>query len=599
MNMTTKHDDPQDNMDRLNANLARVEELSRRLVRVLSSKKVPNPGLQGPNQELWAKAAAAYWTEMIHDPAKVMEQQVKYWSETMKHFIAAQKVLAKGKFEAPADPGPRDRRFAHPLWDTNPYFNFIKQQYQLNAAAMEDALKDIDDLSPMEQRRLRYFTRQIIDMMAPTNFLGTNPEALEKAVETDGQSLVNGLERLIEDLEANDGELVVKLADDTAFHLGENIGTAPGKVVWRNRMMELIQYSPSTEQVHELPLIVFPPWINKFYILDLKKENSLIRWITDQGYTLFVVSWVNPDHTYADVGLEQYIEEGYLEAIRVAKEICRVKQVNVVGYCIAGTTLSLTLAHMKAQGDKSIKSATFFTALTDFSDQGEFTPFLQDDFIDAIEVEATRAGVLESYIMARTFSFLRANDLVYQPAIRSYMMGQTPPAFDLLYWNGDGSNLPAKMAMQYLRKLCQDNELANGTFELFGENLKLKDVDVPLFAVTCETDHIAAWKDCYRGVQQMGARDKTFLVSESGHIAGVVNPPSRNKYGHYINTDLKLDAAAWKEGAEFHKESWWPRWEAWLKPRSGKMVPAREPGDNTHPPLLPAPGSYVREKAHV
>ena len=277
---------------------------------------------------------------------------------------------------------------------------------------------------------------------------------------------MKGLENLIADLEANNGELVVRLADDRAFELGENIATAPGEVVYRNRMMELIQYSPSTEQVHTTPLIIFPPWINKFYIMDLKPQNSLIRWIVDQGYTLFVVSWVNPDETYAEVGLEEYVEEGFLTAIREVKAITGQRTVNAVGYCIAGTTLHLTLALMAKRGDKSVKSATFFTALTDFSDQGEFTPFLQDDFIDGIEHEVAEQGVLRSFVMGRTMSFLRSIDLVYQPAVRSYMMGETPPAFDLLYWNGDGSNLPARMTVQYLRGLCQRNEFVGDGFEL-------------------------------------------------------------------------------------------------------------------------------------
>jgi polyhydroxyalkanoate synthase len=362
-------------------------------------------------------------------------------------------------------------------------------------------------------------------------------------------------------------------------------------------MMELIQYRPTTDTVHETPIVLFPPWINKFYILDLKAQNSLIKWVTEQGYTLFVVSWVNPDASYSEVGLEDYIEEGFLTAIDEVKKMCQVKQVNAVGYCIAGTTLSLTLSLMKQRGDKSVKSATFFTALTDFGDQGEFTPFLQNDFVDAIEEQIGDDGMLPSYIMARTFSFLRANDLVYGPAIRSYMMGETPPAFDLLYWNGDGANLPGKMAIQYLRGLCQSNDFVSDGFEILGHKLHVRDVDVPLMAVTCETDHIARWKDCYRGVQQMGSRSKTFIVSQSGHIAGIVNPPSRNKYGHYTNDDLKGDAEAWMEGAKFNEGSWWPRWEAWLKKRSGKQVPAREPGDSQHPPLAAAPGDYVRKVA--
>ena len=585
-----------EHFERLTENLSKVEALSKRLVEVIANKTTHHRGLDGPNRELFANAAAAYWAEAINNPAKIIEQQASYWGRTVSHFAEAQKALASGKFRAPENPGPKDKRFTNPLWDSHPYFNFVKQQYLINARAIEDAVAGVEELDSREKRRLTYFSRQIIDMMSPTNFLGTNPDALEKAVQTEGQSLVDGLENLVSDLEANEGELVVRLADEKAFELGGNIATTPGDVIFRNRMMELIQYRPATDQVYETPIVIFPPWINKFYILDLKAQNSLIKWITEQGYTLFVVSWVNPDDDYADVGMAEYVEEGLLTAMRVAKEVCKVKQVNAVGYCIAGTTLSLTLSLMKQKKDTSVKSATFFTALTDFSEQGEFTPFLSDDFIDAIEEEVADRGYLRSYIMARTFSYLRSNDLVYTPAIRSYMMGEAPPAFDLLYWNGDGSNLPKKMAMEYLRGLCQRNEFAREGYNLLGHKLKLAEVSVPLFAVTCETDHIAAWKDCYRGVQKMGAKDRTFVVSQSGHIAGIVNPPSKKKYGHYTNADLSPDAEAWLAEAEFHEGSWWPRWNEWLAPRSGKMVPARSPGGGSHEVLGDAPGTYVRTK---
>jgi len=401
------------------------------------------------------------------------------------------------------------------------------------------------------------------------------------------------LENLVQDLEKNKGEMLVRLADDDAFKVGENIATAPGKVVFRNRMLELIQYTPTTPTVHATPIVIFPPWINKFYIMDLKPENSLIRWIVDQGYTLFVVSWVNPDASYRDVGMGDYIEDGYLTVFREIKAITAQPQINAVGYCIAGTTLSMTLALLKARGDETVKSATFFTTLTDFGEQGEFTPFLQDDFIDGIEREVEENGVLRSFIMARTFSFLRSNDLIYQPAIRNYMMGEKPPAFDLLYWNGDGTNLPAKMSKEYLRGLCQGNQFANQGVEFVGERLHLGDVDVPVCLIACETDHIAAWVDSYRGAQKMGSKDKTFILSESGHIAGIINPPTKKKYGHYTNTDLSLSSAEWKASAEHHAGSWWPRWEAWLKGRSGAQVPARIPGDSDHPILCDAPGSYV------
>ncbi|KNX41426.1 Poly-beta-hydroxybutyrate polymerase [Roseovarius tolerans] len=599
--MTTHDDVAGENVEKLNENLAKVEQLSQRLIQALAARKPANPTLNAPSQELFSKAASSYWTEMFENPGKIYEQQLEYWGKSVRHFMEAQQMLVRGEVaetEDGPDPLAGDKRFANPLWNSHPYFKYIKRQYALNAQAIEQALEDIDeDLPAKDRRRLDYFAHQIIDMMSPTNFLGTNPDALERAIETEGESLVKGMENLIADLEANNGELVVRLADDKAFELGTNIATTPGEVVYRNRMMELIQYSPTTEQVHAIPLVIFPPWINKFYILDLKAQNSMIKWITDQGYTLFVVSWVNADASHADVGMEDYIDEGFLTAIREAKAITGQKQVNAVGYCIAGTTLHLTLSLMAKRGDKSVKSATFFTALTDFAEQGEFTPFLQDDFIDGIEEEVAAQGMLRSFIMGRTMSFLRSRDLIYQPAVRSYMMGEAPPAFDLLYWNGDGANLPGRMTVQYLRGLCQSNDFVTGGFDLCGERLHIGDVKIPLMSVTCESDHIAAWKDCYRGFQQTGSKDRTFIVSESGHIAGIVNPPSKKKYGHYANEDLSGSAEEWMANATYHEGSWWPRWEAWLAKRSGKMVAAREPGDSEHPALAPAPGTYVRKKA--
>ncbi|WP_171231377.1 alpha/beta hydrolase [Ruegeria sp. HKCCA4812] len=600
--MTTSEDQMPDvseeHIERIKENMEKVEQLSKRLIEIMASKKSHTPALDGPNQELFARAATAYWADAWQNPAKLLEQQIEFWGKSVLNFAEAQKALTTGEVET-EETKPGDKRFSNPLWETNPYFRLIRQQYLTNAEAIAQAVSSVDDLDAKDKRRLQYFSQQIIDMMAPTNFLATNPDALQKAVETEGQSLIKGLENLVSDLEANDGELVVKLADESAFEVGGNLATTPGEVIYRNRMMELIQYKSVTETVYETPIVLFPPWINKFYILDLKAQNSMIKWITEQGYTLFVVSWVNPDESYAETGMEDYIQDGFLTAIETAKKICKVKEVNAVGYCIAGTTLSLTLSLLKQRGDKSVKSATLFTALTDFSDQGEFTPFLQNDFIDGIEEEVKKEGVLRSWIMARTMSFLRSRDLIYGPAIRSYMMGEVPPAFDLLYWNGDGANLPAKMAVEYLRGLCQRNEFATDGFELMGHKLKLEDVDVPLMAITCETDHIAAWKDCYRGVQKMGSRSKTFVVSESGHIAGIVNPPSKKKYGHYTNPDMKSDASTWLKEADFHEGSWWPMWDAWLKKRSGKQVPAREPGDSKHPSLASAPGTYVVAKPNA
>ena len=575
---------------RLNANLAKLEDLSKRLTAALAHRRQTDPSLHGPAPDVYMKAAAAYLAEMMQNPAKVVEHQVNYWGKTLKHYVEAQHVLAKGEFKAPSDPGPRDRRFSNPLWDTHPFFNYLKQQYLLNSEAITTAVGDMETLDPADRRRVDYFTRQIVDMFSPTNFLGTNPDALERAVATDGESLVLGLENLVRDIEASKGELLVTLADREAFKVGENLATTPGAVVFRNRMLELIQYEPTTPKVHKTPLLIFPPWINKFYIMDLKAQNSLIKWIVDQGFTLFVVSWVNPDASYSGIGMDDYIRDGFMRAMAEVRRITGEKQINTVGYCIAGTTLGLTLAYLDKAGDSSVNTATFFTTLTDFSDPGEVGVFLNDDFVDGIERQTAQDGILSKLFMSKTFSFLRSNDLIYTPAIKSYMLGEAPPAFDLLYWNGDGTNLPARMAVEYLRGLCQQDGFAKGTYKVFGHEVSLADVRLPICAIACETDHIAHWRGSFNGVKQMGSKDKTFILSESGHIAGIINPPSKDKYGHYTNdAPVSGDPEAWLKGATFHKGSWWPRWGEWLAGHSGPLVKARIPVDS----LAAAPGTYV------
>ena len=593
--MTRKDNAVAEKADQMSENLVKLEELSQRFLTLVQKKQAVAPALSGPGPDLMVKASHAYWEEAVKNPARLMAQQVEYWGKSLSHFATLQQSLGgmqsagEGSSASNLDP-----RFSNPMWQSHPYFSFVKDQYLQNAAALRSAARSMDGLAAVEQKRLSFFTDQIIDMMAPTNFLGTNPDALERAIETDGQSLIDGLENLISDLEDNQGELVVKLANDKVFELGVNIANSPGKVVFENRMFELLQYSPSSEVVHAIPLLIFPPWINKFYVLDLKAQNSLIKWLTEQGFSVFVVSWVNPDDSYRDVGLETYIEDGFLTAIREVKARSAQSQVNAVGYCIGGTTLALTLALLKKRGDSSVNSASFFTTLTDFSQQGEFTPFLQNDFIDGIEQEVAQRGMLKSFVMARTFSFLRANDLIYKPAIKSYMMGEAPPAFDLLFWNGDGTNLPGRMAVQYLRELCQSDAFATQGITLLGERLHLKDVKVPVCAIGCETDHIAAWKDSYRGVQGMGSRSKQFILSQSGHIAGIINPPSKKKYGHFTNQDLTLSCDQWQKTADFHSGSWWPSWSAWLTRRSGKKIAARHFSEAERENLPDAPGRYVR-----
>lgn len=578
--------------ERLMQNIDRIDSLTQRLIAAMSQRKMKAPGVEGPGPDLFTAATNAWLKLLADQPERVLGQQVSYWSDTLRHFAEAQAELLRGSLHAPEDSGPKDRRFGNPLWTSHPFFNFVKRQYQINAAAMEKAASELEIDSETDRRRVEWFTRQIIDMMAPTNFLATNPDALEKAVETEGESLVRGLENLVRDVEQHGGELIVSLADRDAFRVGENIGTTEGTVVARTPLYELIQYKPTTENVHELPLVIFPPWINKFYIMDLKPQNSLIKWIVDQGYTLFVTAWKNPDASYGDTGMDDYIN-AYLEIMDRIQDLTGQDKLNAVGYCIAGTTLSLALSLLKQRGDDRVNSATFFTTLTDFSEQGEFTSYLQDDFVSGIEDEVNQTGFLSSQLMTRTFSFLRANDLVWGPAIRSYMLGEAPPAFDLLFWNGDGTNLPGRMAIEYLRGLCQQNAFVEDGYEVLGKKLHVRDLDLPICAIACETDHIAPAKDSWRGISMMPSKNKTFILSESGHIAGIINPPSKMKYGHYTSTaGFAQGYDYWREGADFHQGSWWGRWSDWLAERSGPLIASRDPGVG----IGAAPGEYVHER---
>jgi polyhydroxyalkanoate synthase len=587
--MTTEDSNAPAKLARMTDNLARIETLTTRLMAAMAARRVHDQALDGPGQDVYVKAAAAYVAEMMQNPAKVLEHQIGFWGKTLKHYVEAQQALAKGEFVAPADPGPKDKRFSNPLWDSNPAFNFLKQQYLLNAEAVKTAVSDMEMLEENDRKRVEFFTRQIVDMFAPTNFLGTNPDALERAVATDGESLVRGLENLVQDIEAGNGELQVTLADKQAFTVGQNIAATPGAVVFRNRMFELIQYTPTTATVYQTPLLIFPPWINKFYVLDLKPANSFIKWAVDQGLSVFVVSWVNPDATYADTSMDDYIRDGFLTAMAQVRTLTGEAQINAIGYCIAGTTLGLTLAHLEKAGDTSVRSATFFTTLADFSDPGEVGVFLGNDFVDGIERQSLEDGILSRAFMSRTFSFLRSNDLIYQPAIKSYMLGEAPPAFDLLYWNGDGTNLPCKMALQYLRGLCQEDGFAKGEFRVFGEKTRLSDIKLPICAIACETDHIAHWKGSFNSIKQMGSADKTFILSQSGHIAGIINPPAKGKYGHYTNAAPMAAPEDWLSSASFTQSSWWPRWKDWVAERSGPQIPARA----IETALCPAPGTYV------
>lgn len=576
----------------LEENLSKINALTQRMMAALADRKSHSASLESPDHQFYAKAAAAYFAEMMSDPSRIIEAQVGYWTQSLKNWSEIQQQIAAGAPPAPAEPST-DKRFKNKSWDENPYFKMIKQQYLLSSQTIETITKDMTHLPHREREKVNFFAKQVVDMFAPTNFLASNPDALERAIETNGQSLVDGLENFVADLESNQQGIAVTLADPNAFVVGKDIATSKGAVVFQNRMFQLIQYSPSTPKVYKKPLLITPPWINKFYILDLRQENSLIKYAVDQGHTVFVVSWVNPDASYADCGFDTYLEEGLLVALDKVLEITKQKSANVAGYCIGGTLLACTAAYLTAIGeDQKINKATFFTTMTDFESPGELGNFLEPGFLKGIVEQVKDAGYLESYFMSRTFSYLRARDLVYAPAVRSYMMGEAPPAFDLLQWNADSTNLPGRMAVEYLQKLYVDNELAKGEFELLGQKIRLAQINRPIYVVSTIQDHIAPWASTFRGLAKTRG-ERTFILSESGHIAGIVNPASRDKYGHWHNSEPPRDPEFWLENASFVKESWWHRWAKWLATDEQKTTPARKLGNKANPEIEPAPGSYV------
>lgn len=588
------------NPELLAANLDKLEALIVRLSEALAKRRRRDTDQAGPGPDFYGRLTAAYLADLLAHPEKIIEQQVHLWRGTLLNYSKAiSKSVGQPESEnadnKPLDKQP-DSRFKNPLWDTHPYFNFIRSQYELSAEMLADSVAGMDELGQRDRQRLEFIGRQIADMLAPSNFFGTNPDAIEKAIETNGQSLVDGLENLVRDVETSGGNFAVTLSDPSAFQVGENIASTPGEVVFRNRLFELIRYTPATDDVHTTPLLILPPWINKYYVLDLRPENSFIRYAVSRGFVVFVVSWVNPDATFADAGIDTYLEQGAVEAIEVVKAYADVPRVNALGYCIGGTLLAIAMAVLAAKGDNSIKSATFLATLLDFEDMGDLGFFVDENYLRAIEVETEQLGYLSADLMARTFSYLRAKDLVYSPAVKSYLLGEAPPAFDLLFWNSDSTNLPGRMAREYLRAVCLNNGLMKNAIEIAGVTPRVTDIEDPIFAVATISDHIAPWKASFRGLATLSG-SKSLILSESGHIAGIVNPPDAKKYGYWTNPAAFESPEQWQEGATRHKGSWWPKWARWLRQKSGKRVPAPVAGHPDYPVLAKAPGTYVLKRA--
>jgi polyhydroxyalkanoate synthase len=536
-------------------------------------------------------------TRLMANPGRLVQAQLGFWHDYLTLWQnTARRMLGDEPSPVIAE-DDKDRRFKDDAWRDHEVFDFIRQTYLLSARYFRSVVEGTEGLEPKTAQKVDFYTRQFVDAMSPTNFLMTNPEVLRRTAETGGENLLRGLSNLLSDLERGRGQLKIRMTDDTKFKVGENIAVTPGKVVFQNDLMQLIQYAPTTEKVLKRPLLIIPPWINKFYILDLRPKNSFIRWAVEQGHTVFVVSWVNPDAKLAEKGFDDYMLQGPYAALDAIEAATGEKGANVIGYCLGGTLLASTLAHMASKRDTRVKSATFFTTMVDFEEAGELGVFIDEEQLSALEDKMQKVGFLEGREMATTFNMLRANDLIWSFVVNNYLMGQEPFPFDLLYWNDDSTRMPARMHSFYLRRMYQQNDLVKpGGIELLGVKLDLRKIKVPAYILSTREDHIAPWTSTYRATQLYKGPVR-FVLAASGHIAGVANPPDAGKYSHWVHDELPADPEAWFKGATELAGSWWPNWHRWVSGLDKAMVPARIPGAGGLPALEDAPGSYVKVMA--
>jgi len=574
-------------------------EVAHRSSRLISGhiKRQMTKGVTAPSDELGiAKAFMDMISLVMANPQKIAQAQMNLvrdylslWQHSMLGFMG---------LEAPpvATPKKGDNRFKDPHWDEHFLFDFVKQSYLITARHIHDSVSNVEGLSDTSKKKVNFFTRQFIDAFAPTNFAFTNPEVLRETARTRGQNLLKGLSNLLRDMEEGEGQLRVKMTDPTAFELGKDVAATPGKVVFQNEMMQLLQYNPTTAQQYKRPLLIIPPWINKFYILDLRQSNSFIKWATDQGHTVFCVSWVNPDKKMAEKLFDDYMTEGLLVALDAVEKQCGVREMNLIGYCLGGTLLSATMAYLATKKDKRVASATFFVSLLDFSIPGELGVFVDEAQVSYLEKKMSERGFMEGSEMAGTFNMLRSNDLIWSFVVNNYLMGKQPFPFDLLFWNSDSTRMPYKMHSFYLRNMYMGNLLrVPGGITLAGVPIDLSKVKTPCYFISTAEDHIAPWKGTYLGATALGGPIR-FVLGGSGHIAGIINPPSANKYGYWTNpaNQLPADPDDWMATAVQHEGSWWTDWQAWVAGQDNAMVPARHPARGKLKPVEDAPGSFVK-----
>jgi polyhydroxyalkanoate synthase subunit PhaC len=545
-----------------------------------------------------ARSFQDFGMKLLSDPARMMEANTQLWRDSFTLWQRFLEGAPSGRLQPLVEAPKTDRRFKDPGWSENPGFAMLQQSYLVFANWLQELVDEAEGLDPQAHQRVKFFTRQYLNAIAPSNYPLTNPQVLKQAQDTGGKSLLDGLEHFLDDLERGGGHLRIQMTNESAFGLGKNLALTPGKVVYKNELMELIQYSPTTEQVHARPLLVIPAWINKFYILDLQPKNSFVKWAVDQGFTVFLISWANPTKELAHKRFQDYLGDGVLAALDAIEQQTGMREVSALGFCIGGILLATGLAHMAAKGDDRIKAATFFATLFDFEeDVGELGMFVDVNHLDAMEEHTAKTGFLEGRHMANTFSMLRENDLVWSFVVNNYLLGREPAAFDLLYWNADSTRLPARMLSDYARGFYLQNALARpGTLEVLGTPIDTTKVTTPSYAVATREDHLAPWHACFPIKRQFRGPVR-FCLGGSGHIAGIMNPASSHKYGYWINDAPAADPESWFENTTFHEGSWWPDWAAWLAEHSGEKVAARDPERGELTPLYDAPGRYVQDRS--
>jgi polyhydroxyalkanoate synthase len=588
-------------------NWARITEQSQKLMAELAARQPPEAKhppvapLHAPANPDPLNVGGAFMEIAQHlmaDPAKLAEAQMKLWQDYAKLWANSTDRFLGREVTPLVEPDKGDKRFKDAGWQDGAVFDFLKQSYLLTSRWVQSTMSQAEGVDPRVARKAEFYAKQFLDAMSPSNFVLTNPEVMRATIESNGENLVKGWENLLEDLERGKGKLAVKMVDSKAFTVGETIATAPGQVIYQNDLMQLLQFEPTTKQVYKRPLFIVPPWINKYYILDLKPQNSFIRWMVDKGYTVFVVSWNMPDETTTEKTFESYMREGVLDGLDAVKKATGEDEVTAIGYCIGGTLMASTLAWMAQKKDERIKAVTFFAAQVDFTEAGELSVFTDEETLTYLENLMAEKGYLDGGEMATTFNMLRSNDLIWSFVVNNYLLGKEPFPFDLLYWNSDCTRMPAKMHAFYLRNMYQKNLLSQpGQLELAGEKLDLRQIKIPVYLQASKDDHIAPYKSVYKATQLYGGPVR-FMMAGSGHIAGVINHPDAKKYQHWLN-ETKTNppnVEDWIKGAKEYPGSWWNDWDAWLAPKSGEKVPARKPGDGKLKVIEPAPGSYVKKR---